>query len=426
MSRENAPAPPTRKHLAMAKRERRATSFLIGVIVAVFAAVLVLVGLGIADEVTAPSRAVVTVNGDAITRDEWVARTNLKRAELVQQRQQAVDMMAVFAGSPEIRQSLQQQIVQIDAQINDTSALSSQTIQALIQARLIHREAERRGISVTEADIDKAIAEAFGFFPNGTPTPRPSPTIDATVVAQWTSTPSAGAATADPTGDATPAPSAAPVATATSGASPTPAPTATAYTRERFDADYQSYVESAATNLGVAEQYLRDQFADQLYEERLQELFAAEVSPTEEQVWAKHLLVPDQAVAYSLVSRLEQGETWDALVAQYSEDTSNKDRGGDLGWFGRGTMVKPVEDAAFAGKVGEIVGPVKTDFGWHMILIVDRGDRKLDAAGLSAASSRAFRDWLASALEQAAIELDPELFPPTATLAPSPTTAPTP
>lgn len=426
MSREKVPAPPTRKHLALAKKERRATRLLLGVIVVLFGAVLVLVGLGIADKVTAPSKAAVTVNGEAISRDELFARTSLKRAELLQQRQQAVDMMAVFAGSPEIRQSLQQQIAQIDAQINDPSSLAGQTIEALIQARLIQQEAERRGITVTEADIDKAIAEAFGFFPDGTPTPRPSPTIDATVVAQWTSTPTAEAGAASPTSAPTVVPTATPAATATSGASVTPEPTATAYTRELFEADYRSYVESASTNLGVDERYLRDQFADQLYRQRLLERFAEEVSPTEEQVWARHLLVPDQAVALSLLGRVEQGENWDDLVAEYSEDASNKDRSGDLGWFGRGMMVEPFEEAAFAGEIGEIVGPIQTPFGWHLIQIVDRGERKLDSAGLSAAADRAFRDWLASAIEQATLDFDAELFPPTATLAPVPTTAPTP
>ena len=57
------------------------------------------------------------------------------------------------------------------------------------------------------------------------------------------------------------------------------------------------------------------------------------------------------------------------LAKKESQDPGSAPQGGDLGSFGRGTMVKPFEDAAFAAKPGEIVGPVQTDFGWHVIRV---------------------------------------------------------
>jgi len=47
-------------------------------------------------------------------------------------------------------------------------------------------------------------------------------------------------------------------------------------------------------------------------------------------------------------------------------------RGGDLGWFTRGKMAKEFENAAFTGEKGSIVGPIKTQFGWHIIKIIDK------------------------------------------------------
>jgi parvulin-like peptidyl-prolyl isomerase len=125
-----------------------------------------------------------------------------------------------------------------------------------------------------------------------------------------------------------------------------------------------------------------------------------------------------EPIALALLSRLRQGEDWDTLAAGNSLDTSNKDTGGDLGWFSRGTMVDAFEQAAFAGEIGEIVGPVQSFFGWHLIQIVDRGPRKLDEAGVRAAAQQALTTWLASAVETADLTFDPELVPPTETPTP--------
>lgn len=59
------------------------------------------------------------------------------------------------------------------------------------------------------------------------------------------------------------------------------------------------------------------------------------------------------------------------LATQFSECPSKKN-GGDLGWFGRGQMVREFELAAFNGDKGTVVGPVKTEFGWHVIKVLDK------------------------------------------------------
>lgn len=81
---------------------------------------------------------------------------------------------------------------------------------------------------------------------------------------------------------------------------------------------------------------------------------------------ARHILVEQEFEAKDLLKKLAEGKTFEALAREYSKCPSGED-GGDLGEFGRGSMVKPFEDAAFALKVNEVSGPVRTQFGYHLI-----------------------------------------------------------
>ncbi len=102
---------------------------------------------------------------------------------------------------------------------------------------------------------------------------------------------------------------------------------------------------------------------------------------TEEQVKARHILVKIDAgrteeeageVLAAARQRLEAGEEFAAVAAELSDDPGSKERGGDLGFFGRGRMVPEFEEAAFAGEPGELVGPVRTAFGLHLIQVEER------------------------------------------------------
>jgi foldase protein PrsA len=90
------------------------------------------------------------------------------------------------------------------------------------------------------------------------------------------------------------------------------------------------------------------------------------------QVRARHILTVDAAKANEVLAKLKAGGSWDALAKQYSTDPSSKDKGGELGFFGRGQMVPPFEKAAFAANVNQIVGPVKSPFGYHVIQVEEK------------------------------------------------------
>ncbi len=81
---------------------------------------------------------------------------------------------------------------------------------------------------------------------------------------------------------------------------------------------------------------------------------------------ASHILVEDKQVAEEILQKLKDGKNFEKLAKKYSICPSKK-RGGDLGTFGRGVMVKEFEDAAFKLTVGEVSGIVKTKFGYHII-----------------------------------------------------------
>jgi len=70
--------------------------------------------------------------------------------------------------------------------------------------------------------------------------------------------------------------------------------------------------------------------------------------------------------------RLQQGESFMELAKEFSEDPGSKDKGGDLGYFGKGHMVPEFEDAAFSTAVGQVCVPVKTQYGFHFIKVNDK------------------------------------------------------
>ena len=111
-----------------------------------------------------------------------------------------------------------------------------------------------------------------------------------------------------------------------------------------------------------------------------------------EYVRASHILLTVKAGSDSaavlrrareLLRRIHNGESFAALAREYSDDAGTKESGGDLGWTGRGGWVKPFEQAAFGARVGQIVGPIRTQFGWHIIKVTGRDNRELKLATLT-------------------------------------------
>jgi peptidyl-prolyl cis-trans isomerase C len=95
----------------------------------------------------------------------------------------------------------------------------------------------------------------------------------------------------------------------------------------------------------------------------------------EQEIHARHILVKTEDEAKEIAERLKKGEDFAALAKEKSQDPGAE--GGDLGFFTRGQMVKPFEDAAFALDVGQVSDPVQTPFGWHIIKVEEKRDQPL-------------------------------------------------
>ena len=122
-----------------------------------------------------------------------------------------------------------------------------------------------------------------------------------------------------------------------------------------------------------------------------------------EQVHARHILVADEETGTEVLARLDAGEEWAALASELSQDSSNKDSEGDLGWFPRGMMVTEFEEAAFSLEPGTTSDLVQTDFGYHIIQVLEKGMREVDDDIYESMVSNAFQTWFAE--QQAAAEI---------------------
>ncbi len=290
------------------------------------------------------------VYGDTITVAELLER--------VKPRAQALDAQARFYEA--------QGSAQVATQLNlQRSRLPDQVLDGLIEDRIVRRGADERGIVVTDEDVEarirKEIAEQAAL---SRPQPTPTPTPDAVA------TPGPGAAP-----EATPAPTAVPTLTASA-----------------FDPAYETFLARAS----ITDQYYRDVVRSEVFKDRLKESFEATIPRTEEQVRARHILLDSDENAARARQQLAEGTPFEQVARELSTDTGTRDKGGDLGWFGRGTMNAVFEQAAFSQPVGEISEPFQAPNGTHILQVLERDPaRPLAADQLKQRAEQAYQGWYA-------------------------------
>jgi len=116
------------------------------------------------------------------------------------------------------------------------------------------------------------------------------------------------------------------------------------------------------------------------------------------------------ALALELRQRLVDGEDFATLAAEYSSDTTSAVNGGDLDWIGRGETVAPFEEAAFSLEPGQISDPVRSDFGYHIIEVLEKdAERPKEEATLTQERATAYQTWLDEQVAATPIERPSDL-----------------
>lgn len=148
--------------------------------------------------------------------------------------------------------------------------------------------------------------------------------------------------------------------------------------------EYKKFLESN----DFTEEFLKENFKKELLFQKHKEDFLNKTDIPENEskeyfeankdtltkVRASHILVTTEEEGKAVLKRLEKGEEFAAIAATESIDTASAIKGGDLGYFARGNMVPEFEEAAFALDIGETSDLVKSEYGYHIILLEDKKD----------------------------------------------------
>ena len=336
-------------------RERRRRWLIFFAVAVAILAILSVPAFGYWREVIAKGgEPIAEVNGQSISTETYAKTLGLNQLLIRGQITRVQDGLAALtddesAGAEAYKQILRQQF---DNLRRSVARLEQDTLDDLIEGQLIRDEAARRGLSASSPAMDDALRRmldpSFGF-------PQPLPAVD----------------------------------------------------------DAEGSSDSSQRSLEVAQTLLSELVGDSTFlspaefrslvqeptalREILRGAFYSEAPTSSEQVRARHILVDTEEEANIVIERLTAGEDFADLASELSKDTSNKEKGGELGWFPRGIMVKQFEEIAFSLPAGQTSDPVRTPFGFHVIK-VEEGPikRALDPALLEQTRARHFDDWLNS------------------------------
>lgn len=327
-------------------------ALLLGLVVAIFAGGLIL------DNLVRPSRTVAMVHGEAITARELLSEIQPAANYIESQGEREI-----LLGAP--ARTVTQQVE------FQKRALPDQVLNEMIDVEIVRQEAERRGITVGDEEVEERIRETIAQIEavsQPQPTPQPSPEGAVAPTPDLVSTP-------------TPVPTLGPEA-------------------------QQEALERQLSLFDLTETRYRELIRREVLIDNLQEAITADVGTTQEQVHARHVLTETEEEAQAALERLQQGEAFEDVAREVSEDPGSREQGGDLGWFPRGMMHPPFEEAAFALEPGQRSGVVQSPSGYHIIEVLERdANRALQPEEVEQLKQTAFQQWLRDQRTSAEIQI---------------------
>ncbi|NJP06952.1 MAG: peptidylprolyl isomerase [Chloroflexaceae bacterium] len=411
-----------------------------------------------------PSQSVAQVNDTTLSRGEyWQER----RFDLAQEIVQNIQFSTMFRDNPQIAQQFADRSPSINLQVDTirSEPVNEQTISSWQERQLLIQGAADMGISVTNDEINQALVNdlRMAFVPISptetiTPTVVPTPTTTITPTARPTVTP--GGPTTTPTRTATPLPTVTPEPTVT--LQPTPeAVEANQLVPDILNAiDRQYHIELELVNLSPKltvsdfEQALKRQYGGQVLSRKVSVALVPTdaFTPTDQpdRIEARHVLLAvtvsadatdeereeafDELLeeAEELADDLRDGADFAEVAVEHSDDPGSRNNGGNVGYFDAdgtldsgGVLDPAFVEAAFALEGDEISDPVQTQFGWHIIQVIDR-QYSTEEQQLERARGEAFTAWIDELREQSEIQRFPEPTPTSTPPVPLVTEGPTP
>ena len=382
-----------------------------GVAAAGLLALIILAGGLLYEYVIKPNQTLATVGSVSISRqDYWKSRA----IGLYEQALQFQDF-AQFVGPDQQGQYLalaEQSLSQLPTVWGSTD-VDPASLEQMIDDQVYLQGMDDLGIDMSEDEIRTFALNRFA--PPGAPLIAPSPTATLTAERAAMATSTAAALFATPLASplaATPVagmpvgstPSLATPVAGTPVATPlTTAPTAPAATpnpaeaRATAEAGFAQFADQIFPLAHLSqEDFERLGAAPALARQKVGDALAATVGQSAPQVRAAHILLPTREEAEAARARVtEGGEDFAAVARELSTDEASAANGGELGWFTREEMVAPFAEAAFALEPGAISEPVETEFGWHVIQVLERDpERPLTDLQINRLQQAAEERWL--------------------------------
>jgi parvulin-like peptidyl-prolyl isomerase len=372
---------PSTRQLNKLQRERLQRRLIWGTAAALVLIVVAVLGYGYwRENVARGGEVAASVAGTSITLDDLVPWAK-PQAQMLQQ------AMANAQGGDDQTTQLQFQLQRIPDQV----------LQQRVDALLHEREAQARGIAVSDSEVDADVRRRMAQqAAREAPRPAATPSMSPTAASNPATVGAAAAAEGTPAAAAT--------AVAAAAETPTAAPTPTAVptlTQDGFRVQYDDFL----NRTGYSDQQFRQLIREALLVQKIKDDIGAKVPAAQEQVHVRQIEVADKAKAQDVLDKLNQGQPFDDLAKSEAANTDAAAKSGDIGWVPRGIMGDQWDSAVFALQPGQRSGIVDNGTGGYSIVEVLERDpsHPLNAEQLDRLRSDAYESWLTKARADAGV-----------------------